>query len=447
MRELMDYNMGRASIVYRDKAYVVVDNAFALVEETGVLSYIDFLASTTTDVQMVGGSNGILITDESTDAYFYSLDTLTLTTITDGDLPANPIGCAYLDGYYILIFLNSEKVYYSLDATAWDALDFNSANTQADFLQACVADHEELWLFGTDSTEVWTTTGDPDAPISRRPGVFISKGCRAPNTVVALDNTLFFLSTDKMGGNNVVRMDGYNPKPISKGAIDQQIATYTTVSDAYAYSHRIDTHEFYVLTFPTENKTWVYDALTAQWHERGSMISVDPTLESYEPLLKCHRAKNHFFAYDAHWVLDQYTDSISQYRADTYTEYDLPILRQRRTSPLTTDHFTMPMIPRIVDHENKLHSYYNLVLEMEPGIGLISGQGSDPVVMLSLSRDGGHTWEQQDDGRIGALGVYDEPIRWDMLGQARSLVLDFQVTDPVNAVIIGATVDVEKNLN
>lgn len=437
--EMGDFDYGRNSIVYRDIAYVILGNTFAEIEEDGTPSYIDVLASSTTAVSMAGGSNGILMAD-GTSAYFYSLDTNSFTTITDGDLPASPIYSAYLDGYYILIFENSEKVYYSLDATAWDALDFASANTQADYLQACIGDHEELWLLGTDTTEVWATTGDPEAPILRRPGVLLTKGCRAPNTLVAMNNTIYWLGTDKTGGNVVVKADGYAPVIISTEAINKQISTYTTTEDAYAFSHRLGKHEFYVLTFPTENKTWVYDALTEQWHERSSQITIDPTEEDYEPIQKAHRAKNHFYAYGIHWVLDQYTDSISKYDEEVFTEYDLPILRQRRTSPLTVD-------AKIHEFDNNYHSYYRLVLEMEQGVGLTSGQGSDPVVMLSLSRDGGYTWEDQDSVKIGALGVYDEPIKWDMLGQARSLVLDFQITDPVNTVILGATVDREKNLN
>ena len=441
-----DFTSGRASIVFRDIGYVILDNTFASVEETGVPSYIDILDTSEGAVSITGGSDGIIMAD-GTSAYFYSLTTNTFSKITDGDLPANPTYGGYLDGYYILIFANSEKVYYSLDATSWDALDFASANTTADYLTACLGDHEELWLFGTATTEVWGTTGDANAPILRRPGVLITKGCRAPNTIVAMDSTIYFMATDPAGGNTVLKMDGYSPKTISTDAINYQISTYTTTSDAYAFCHRLGRHEFYVLTFPTENVTWVYDASTNHWHQRTSIITLDPTDADYEPLLKAHRAKNHFYVYDTHWVLDQYTGAISYYDIDTYTEYDMPIYRQRRTSLMSTDYNPMAMVPRIQDHDNKLHSYYNLVLEMEPGIGTVSGQGSDPIVSLSTSPDGGHTWETQEDGHIGALGVYDEPIRWDMLGQARNLVLDFTISDPVNAVILGATVDVEKNLN
>src|ERR1019366_4621109 len=129
------------------------------------------------------------------------------------------------------------------------------------------------------------------------------------------------------GGNVVVKVDqSYGLTSISGVAVTKQISKYTTTSDAFAFSHRVGEHEFYVLTFPTMQKTWVYDALTTQWHERSSMIAVDPKLSSYEPLLKAHRAKAHAYANGVHYVLDQYTGSIAKYDESVYTDYTLPIL-------------------------------------------------------------------------------------------------------------------------
>jgi hypothetical protein len=81
---------------------------------------------------------------------------------------------------------------------------------------------------------------------------------------------------------------------------------------------------------------------------------------------------------------------------------------------------------------------------MEPGIGTGSGQGESPVLMLTMSTDGGHTWESLGEREIGAQGVFNQEIRWEILGQARDLVLEFTVTDPVNATLLGATIDAVK---
>lgn len=444
--DMGDFDRGRNTSLFQDVTYFIQDDAFGYLESDGTPSYIDFLSSTTTHVSMAVGSDGILMAD-GTYAYFYDGVTNIFARVTDGDLPANPLWSAWLGGYYILIFADSALVYYSTSGTSWDALDFNTANVASDNLVACIGDHEELWLFGSESTEVWNLTGDANVPLARRLGTSLSKGCKSAATVVQLDNTIYWLGCDRNGNSFVCMADGYNPQIISTAAISTQIDSYETITDAFAFSHRVGIHEFYVLTFPTEQKTWVYDIASGNWHERSSQITIDPTSADYDPIQKAHRVRSHSFSDNTHWILDYYSGAIGKYENDVYTEFDLPIIRHRRTSPLVADWTNMIMAPKGAEHDNKLHSYYNLVLEVEPGVGLSTGQGSDPTINLSISRDGGFTWEDQDSKSLGAMGVYDQQVRWNILGQARSLVLDIQISDPVQPILLGATVDVEKNSN
>ena len=44
------------------------------------------------------------------------------------------------------------------------------------------------------------------------------------------------------------------------------------ISDARAFTYQKDGHHFYVLTFPTGNKTFVFDASTSLWHERNATV-------------------------------------------------------------------------------------------------------------------------------------------------------------------------------
>ncbi len=80
------------------------------------------------------------------------------------------------------------------------------------------------------------------------------------------------------------------------------------------------------------------------------------------------------------------------------------------------------------------------MLNMEPGVGL--DDDSDPQVQLSISTDAGFTWQDCGSRSMGMIGVFDIPIKWDILGQARNMVFEITVTDPVKAVLLGGTVDV-----
>jgi hypothetical protein len=79
---------------------------------------------------------------------------------------------------------------------------------------------------------------------------------------------------------------------------------------------------------------------------------------------------------------------------------------------------------------------------MEVGVGTGSGQGEDPQVMLSISNDGGKTW---DDGipyeTLGAEGEYERQLRWHRLGSAYQWAFKVRITDPVKKTILRAKAD------
>jgi hypothetical protein len=303
-----------------------------------------------------------------------------------------------------------------------------------------MADHEELWLFGTDTIEVWYNTGDATLPLARRPGVLLTTGCISPSTVCVNNSNFFWLGKDAAGGYQIYTAPSYTYNATllpNQGGVTAQIATYSTVSDAYAFMHRIDRHVFYVLTFPTANVTWVYDVFNQLWHQRGSITTLNPFTSSYEPEIKAHRAKNYFYAYGTHFILDQYTGAIAQYDPTVYTEFGNPIIRQRRTSQLSAD---IKQYHEVAIYNNQLHTYHNLRLNMLRGVA-DETNCPDPQIQLRLSTDGGFTWEDCGSRSFGLAGDYGNQIQWDILGQHRELVFEMTVTDPVKAVLLGATVD------
>jgi len=54
-------------------------------------------------------------------------------------------------------------------------------------------------------------------------------------------------------------------------AISKEIESYAVKDDAFGFNYTIEGHQFYALTFPSENKTWEFDTLTGLWHERESL--------------------------------------------------------------------------------------------------------------------------------------------------------------------------------
>ena len=208
--------------------------------------------------------------------FIYDSSTRKFTQITDPNF-LGAVTVTFLNQYFVFFQPNSQTVYHSEPN---DGLSI-SANTQSaegfpDNLVSCIADHKELWLFGTNSIEVWYNSGPSDqfpenifAPIQ---GAFIQIGCAATFSVSRLDNSLFWLGQDINGNGMVYRSAGYSPQRISTHAIEWQIQDYERIDDAIAYGYQQDGHSFYVLTFPSASKTWVYDVATKAWHERASFF-------------------------------------------------------------------------------------------------------------------------------------------------------------------------------
>ena len=80
-------------------------------------------------------------------------------------------------------------------------------------------------------------------------------------------------------------------------------------------------------------------------------------------------------------------------------------------------------------------------LDMETGVGLATGQGSNPQAMLQISKDGGRTWSRERWATIGAIGKYRNGVEWARLGQCRKFTAKVRITDPVKTVITAAIVN------
>jgi hypothetical protein len=81
---------------------------------------------------------------------------------------------------------------------------------------------------------------------------------------------------------------------------------------------------------------------------------------------------------------------------------------------------------------------------METGVGTVSGQGVDPVVMMRVSRDGGHTWSNERTAGLGRLGEYTQRVFWNQLGRARDMVFEVRISDPVAVAILGAELSLDE---
>lgn len=380
--------------------------------------------------------------------YIFDLVSSVFVAITDPDFPTYARWGQFIDGYFVVVnvTLNAFQSSAFFDGLNWSGLDLARRQLASDNLVALRVVNRQIWLFGTATTEVWAPSGAGNPPFAPIPGVFIQWGIAAPATAQVFAGTVAWLAQNTNGVRLVMMANGFEPQRISTTAVEFKIQNYATVDDAFAWTYQEEGHEFYVLSFPTAKATWVYDALTKLWHERG-FWNVD--LGEYEAHRgRCHcmvtsngvtkhligdRQNGGFYFQEMEFYLDQFNRT-------TLENGQYPIRAMRRTPG--------------IDQELTRIEYSNFQLDMEPGVGL-DGLGSlmtpgvsaaqfrgvDPVLMLRWSGDGGFTWSNEVRASAGLIGQYGRRAIWRRLGVSRNRTWEIVMTDPVRRVWTGAIIN------
>jgi hypothetical protein len=78
---------------------------------------------------------------------------------------------------------------------------------------------------------------------------------------------------------------------------------------------------------------------------------------------------------------------------------------------------------------------------METGVGLTTGQGSNPQIALSVSRDNGKTYGPEMWKTMGAIGEYRTRVEWHRLGTTRSFTPKIRISDPVKVAFVSAFIN------
>jgi hypothetical protein len=293
-------------------------------------------------------------------------------------------------------------------------LQYASKEAYTDDLVAVAVDNGNLVLFGAISLEYWQNSGGFPFPFTRIDGSPTDVGLAARASLSRCAGEMFFLGRTRRGGLSVFRIQNYQPIPISTSDLDYLFSQYLNPGDAVAFSYRQNGHEFYELNFEEQGVTWLFDATSDCWSVLQSGTSTR------------HYANRGAQYYNKMIVADYRNGNLYELDAQTYTDNGELIARE-----LITPHFFAGT------SFNKLH-IYRLRLDMEQGIGLVDGQGSDPQVMLQVSRDGGFTYGNEMWTTPGAMGEYLHRAEWRRLGVSRNYVFKFRITDPVKVVLISA---------
>ena len=348
----------------------------------------------------------------------YSSSTELLTFVTDPDI----VGSNAVD------FLNNQFVYTKPDlfvisdvgnGASASGLNAAQAESQPDDLIRAYVFGQLVYMLGERSTEVWYNSGTGSPPFVRIETQIISIGIAALHSVSNNDSFMYWLGDDRQ----VYRAAGGRQVRITSIAIAHAIEGYSTVDDAIGWTMTIEGQNFYILTFPTENQTW---ALNEGLGSDG-WFQLSAGLDGGR-----YQANSHSWVYGKHLVSHETSGNVLELDLDTFTNNGEIIKRTRVLGSISGE--------KIGARGKRLQmSRFELILES--GVGLISGQGEDPIIIIEASYDGGKSFAAETFMKIGRLGETNIRAEWWGLQSFYDLIIRITTSDPVHYTLQSAAID------
>ena len=360
-------------------------------------------------IDMDSNTTSLVVVNEPNGYYW---DGTTFGQITDDDFITRGAGDVEFYDDFMLFREPDSGRFFGADlgsVTDFDALQFAIADSAPDNTTAMKVLNRILLLLGTTSGELWENTGVSGFPFQRIVNGTFEHGCLNANTLAVQDNAFYWVVNDY----TVRRLQGNTPIRVSTHAIEQSLSE-ATASSLEAFTYVQEGHFFYALT--ADEGTWVLDVTTGEWSERKSY-----GYNNWRP-------RNSVKFAGKVLVGDSDSNTIGYMDPSTYTEFG------------ATQRMEWTYQPVYAQGQRAFHDRLEIV--METGVGLTTGQGSEPKIMLQKSDDGGVTWKAVSDRSIGVLGKRLTRVVWHNLGSSRERVYRCAVSDPIKVVVTDTLLEV-----
>ena len=373
-------------------------------------------------VQMATNGIVILLVNGTTSKYNIDPVANTVTLNVENSIASNTV--SYANGFFVLVDKNTNK-YFASDSfsTTITTVNFGTTEGSPDLLVGNISLNREVWLFSDSSIEVHGGSGS-SFPFAAIQGAYIEAGCSSPGSIARGEMSLFWLGSNEDGNNIVFRSKGYAAERISDFGVEYSIGQMTSTDDAIGFVYQQEGHTFYCLSFPSGNKTWVYDCTTKLWHERADRNPVSGELNRWRHAI-------HMFWLGQNWVGDTEYSKLWTLDLDTF-ESAAPIPRIRRCPHSFTPNYDWQF-------------FASLQIDMEVGVGVVdsAAAGYDPQCILRISNDGGKTFPVEMNKSFGKLGVWTKRVIFRRLGKSMNRVYEVVIIEPVKIILIGAASKLE----
>lgn len=346
--------------------------------------------------------------------------------ITDTDFKANgnPQQVVFIDSFFV-VTTDTKKFIKSAanDGLSYNPLEFGSAEADPDNIVAPIVNKNRLFIAGSETIEVFENLGIGGFPFQRIQGFVIPKGVFSPFGMVSIGDSFMWIGGGENESPAIWQLNGATAQKISNTAIDSELQdiSQADLQEAFAFSYAQKGAFFVAFSFPST--TFVYDIVTAKWHERKSRI-VDTRGISQD--VRC-RINSLATAYGRVICCDSQDGRIGELKPDIYKEYDQPLIREFSTITLFNQgsSFSLPMAE----------------LTMESGVG--NEDEPNPVIRMSTSKDA-KKFSESRAVAVGKVGEFGARQIWRKLGRfARMSVIKWQFSAPCKFSVLKITLGIK----
>lgn len=279
-----------------------------------------------------------------------------------------------------------------------------------DYLTGVKQNARELWCFTPNTIEVITPTGSVGSDyFAKVAGAAINRGTTHYHSICVFDDNFLFVGSDDV----IYMSNAYTLKAISTPALLTMIKRWGKATDIVGSVFSRGGHDFYLLKYKGTGHTIMYDLTTGSWSERESGIG-----EDWEGELIVRQPNGQTY------ITSSRTGKLYTFDDDTYTDNGMRIRREF-------------VFPTLSDENKKRVFYYNLMLDMDAGLG------PGDTVMLDWSDDGGYTWEKEVVASLGERGEYSKKIQFRRLGSAIQRIYRVRLSTSSPCNVLMATIETQ----
>lgn len=383
----------------------VIENGVYEIGSNIAVSLIATIDTFSGDVSIAENSNSEIAICDKLNIYIYNYSN---NNFQKASLDFTPVYVTSHNTYFLAVDLNGKEWHLSNpnDGLTWDAFSAAPFQTQADKLQAIVpipGKSNTIFLIGNNSIEVWTDVGAKIFPYEKNQSFNIGFGCVNEATIAVSDTFMVWLAINQESGPVLMMSTGGNPRPLGNPqdleqieGINFQLSQLSKFNNSYGFLFKIDGHLMYIITFPDDNLSLMYD-----FKEQQFFNLTDEKMDFFI-------AKKVFYFNDSYYFLSFKDGDVYQMGSE-FIDYDgKEIPRIRILSP-----FRMPDTSRFIVRQ--------LEFPVEQG-------ESDALqnIDFSMSKNGGASYTNAYRYTLNNLGKRKNKFNVRNLGSANELVLQFR---------------------